>query len=275
MLEKVGMADVSILETFAHATKRKTYTSESPATEEKAPASPLLEQHQFTEREKPYSHATYYLTEEPPVILPSAPNDQEKYSYVETNRMGVIPSQIISVLSRLATTLTVDRFAKIFISFAVWNTILGLSTTILNTLSYKFDIARHRKLLKTYSITTKSAPTVDIYLPVCREPLEIIENTWRHVARLQYPKDKLKIHVLDDGAMDEVLELSRKYGFNYIVRDDRPRMKKAGNMRWTYARTTGQMFTGASNFHSKWFLRIFFHRTSNLETYFEAFCPRY
>lgn len=42
--------------------------------------------------------------------------------------------------------------------------------------------------------------------------------------------------------MDEVRQLAESFGFNYSVREDRPRLKKAGNLRWTFARTEGDFF---------------------------------
>ncbi|KAK4661320.1 uncharacterized protein QC763_0115310, partial [Podospora pseudopauciseta] len=71
------------------------------------------------------------------------------------------------------------------------------------------------ELVEKYPINNETAPTVDVYLPCCSEPLEIIENTYQHVIKLDWPAAKLKA-------------LAEKYGFNYIVREDRPRLRKAG-----------------------------------------------
>ena len=54
-------------------------------------------------------------------------------------------------------------------------------------------------------------PTVDIYLPVCNEPLVLLANTWNYVHALDYPR--ATVHVLDDGAKDEVRDLAAEYGF--------------------------------------------------------------
>ena len=86
------------------------------------------------------------------------------------------------------------------------------------------------------------APTIDIYLPVCNEPVEILKNTWNHIKRLNYPAPKLKVFVLDDGASAQVEGLAGSYGFAYILRTDRPHLKKAGNLRYAYARTDGEFF---------------------------------
>ncbi len=55
------------------------------------------------------------------------------------------------------------------------------------------------------------APTVDVFLPVCNEPLALLANTWNYVLALDYPH--VTVHVLDDGAKDEVKALANKYGF--------------------------------------------------------------
>lgn len=54
-------------------------------------------------------------------------------------------------------------------------------------------------------------PTVDVFLPVCKEPLVLLSNTWKHVAELDYPS--FTVHVLDDGAQDGVRDLAAEFGF--------------------------------------------------------------
>lgn len=96
--------------------------------------------------------------------------------------------------------------------------------------------------VRDHGITPEAAPTVDIYLPCCKEPLAILENTYKYVQKLEYPEGRMKVWVLDDGGQPEVAVLASQYGFNYICRDDRGRLKKAGNLRWAFARTTGDFF---------------------------------
>lgn len=54
-------------------------------------------------------------------------------------------------------------------------------------------------------------PTVDVYLPVCKEPIGLLANTWKFVKELEYPH--VTVHVLDDGAKDDVRDLSIEFGF--------------------------------------------------------------
>lgn len=55
-------------------------------------------------------------------------------------------------------------------------------------------------------------PTVDVFLPVCREPAYLLANTWKYVSALDYPD--VNVYVLDDGASEEVGALAAKFGFN-------------------------------------------------------------
>ncbi|PNP76213.1 hypothetical protein FNYG_10502 [Fusarium nygamai] len=92
-----------------------------------------------------------------------------------------------------------------------------------------WDYKAHMQRVDAYPITEELAPTVDIFLPCCSEPLEILENTYKHIVNLDWPASKLKVYVMDDSAQD-------------AVRNDRPRLRKAGNLRWNFARTDGEYF---------------------------------
>ncbi|CAM9785131.1 unnamed protein product, partial [Ectocarpus sp. 8 AP-2014] len=81
-------------------------------------------------------------------------------------------------------------------------------------------------------------PSVDVFLPVCKEPLRLLANTWKHVAALDFPD--FKVFVLDDGASEGVQALASTFGFEYVLRADVPALKKAGNLRNAFARTSGE-----------------------------------
>ena len=46
-------------------------------------------------------------------------------------------------------------------------------------------------------------PTVDVFIPTYNEPLDVLERTIVGALALDYPKDKLKIYVLDDKVEKE------------------------------------------------------------------------
>jgi cellulose synthase/poly-beta-1,6-N-acetylglucosamine synthase-like glycosyltransferase len=103
-----------------------------------------------------------------------------------------------------------------------------------------FNLKEHNTLLEEHSYPSDKLPLVDIYLPCCHEPLEILENTYKHVQKLTY--GNFKVWVLDDGGLDTVKRLAESYGFNYITRDNKPHLKKAGNLRYAFTKTEGDFF---------------------------------
>lgn len=187
----------------------------------------------------------YYLTEEPTLVLPSAPDDKEKVSYIVTHRFALCVVGILAFVTSSGGIWLFTICGNIFYWFGVFAGFLQLYLALFHltgVFSKNFDYKTHQKIVQEYAVTPETAPTVDIFLPCCKEPLEILENTYRYVQKMEYPEGRLKVHVLDDGALDEVKELAARYGFNYIRRDDRPRLKKAGNLRWAFARTDGEYF---------------------------------
>jgi len=87
-----------------------------------------------------------------------------------------------------------------------------------------------------------SSLSVDVFLPVCGEPLDVLSNTWYGVQEvIEHNKNLvIKPWVLDDAASPEVHILANLFKFNYLVRDNRPYLKKAGNLRWAFQRTDGE-----------------------------------
>jgi cellulose synthase (UDP-forming) len=80
-------------------------------------------------------------------------------------------------------------------------------------------------------------PSVDVLIPVYREPLEILERTLTAAAAMRYPRASL--HVLDDGHRNEVRALAERRGARYH-RGPRSHAK-AGNLNQALARTRGEL----------------------------------
>ena len=102
-----------------------------------------------------------------------------------------------------------------------------------------FDLAAHQRRIEAWEPVTY--PCVDILLPICGEPIELLRNTWTAVAALlaEYP-GVAQAYVLDDGPSDEAQAVSESFGFSYIRRPDLPAFKKAGNLRYAFARTSAE-----------------------------------
>jgi len=175
-------------------------------------------------------------------VLPRPPGDQEKYFYIDRN-LGYLTT----ILVIGATCLIVSQLRFELHDWSLWP-FLAFTTPYLayqaislpvNFTGKGFDAAAHRALVQAWS--PASYPSVDILLPVCGEPLEVLHNTWSAVRDLvsSYP-GAARPYVLDDAASDEVQAQAETFDFVYIRRPDSPAFKKAGNLRYAFARTNGE-----------------------------------
>ncbi|MFF0162454.1 glycosyltransferase family 2 protein [Streptomyces sp. NPDC005263] len=100
-----------------------------------------------------------------------------------------------------------------------------------NAFTTDFDLQGHRRLVQNWR--PEKYPTVAVFLPVCGEPVDILENTWRHVRRLadRYP-GKATAYVLDDSANPELAAMAEDLGFVYGTRPRPGWFKKAGNLHY-------------------------------------------
>ncbi len=104
-----------------------------------------------------------------------------------------------------------------------------------------------------------SLPSVDIFIPTYDEPLDIIKATILGALNLIYPKDKINIYVLDDGATlqkrqsknpeernkalfryKELKEFCQKVGAKYLTREKNI-LAKAGNLNEAFKKTSGDL----------------------------------
>jgi cellulose synthase (UDP-forming) len=87
-----------------------------------------------------------------------------------------------------------------------------------------------------------SRPPVDIFVPCCGEPLEVIKTTLQAVGRIAYQPHT--VYVLDDGASPAVAALAQSLGFQYR---SRPRTglsladSKSGNLNFGLSQTSGEL----------------------------------
>jgi GT2 family glycosyltransferase len=175
------------------------------------------------------------------VTLPQPPSDTEKADYAD-NGIGLITGS--SLISFGAILFSQARFVLIALP------LLYLSPLIAFTLAYYvislfvnlgtrgFDMDSHRALVQSWRPT--SYPALDIFLPICGEPLEILHNTWTQVFELiQCYPGTATAYVLDDGGSDDAQAMAADFGFTYLSRPDRGFMKKAGNLRHGFFASSG------------------------------------
>ncbi|ROR08876.1 UDP-forming cellulose synthase catalytic subunit [Erwinia sp. JUb26] len=85
-------------------------------------------------------------------------------------------------------------------------------------------------------------PTVDVYVPSYNESLDVVRDTVLAAQCIDYPREKLKIYLLDDGKRSEFARFAADVGVGYITRDDN-RHAKAGNLNHAMKITKGELIT--------------------------------
>jgi cellulose synthase (UDP-forming) len=85
----------------------------------------------------------------------------------------------------------------------------------------------------------RSWPTVDIYIPTYNEPLKVVRPTVLAALNLDWPADKLRVYLLDDGRRAEFREFAQACGVNYIIRSNNFHAK-AGNLNHALKLTDGE-----------------------------------
>jgi cellulose synthase (UDP-forming) len=182
------------------------------------------------------------LSEQSQLVVPPPPDEREKHSYIERNLSYLATVLAIGsgclIASQLRFELT-DRVLWPFMAFTAVYIAYQVISLPVNFTGRGFDLAAHQAFIRTWQ--PASYPAIDILLPVCGEPIEVLHNTWTAVTSLvaAYP-GVAQPYVLDDGGSDEAQSVAESLGFRYIRRPDRPEGKKAGNLRYAFARTNGE-----------------------------------
>jgi cellulose synthase (UDP-forming) len=167
-------------------------------------------------------------------VLPTPPSDKEKYSYVQRHTWILMLGQVVALPSLIYSQVLMLGSSPWFLLYAPL-VLLGAATAIVSLISdwigKGFDLDEHKRIVASWMPLWY--PSVDVFLPVCGEPIELLRNTWTYVAALRAAyKGKLTPYILDDGANPEAKKLAREMGFAYAVRPDRGWYKKSGNLSY-------------------------------------------
>ena len=182
------------------------------------------------------------------LVLPLPPRDDEKYSYVQRNLPYLTTVILIGSVCLIFSQIKFEVHDLVLLPFIVFTGLYVAyqATSIpVNFTGAGFDLAAHRARVAAWH--PPSYPRVDVYLPICGEPMDLLRNTWTAVTGMleEYPGDA-RAYVLDDGPADEPNTLAEiritaeAFGFSYIRRPDWPAHKKAGNLRYAFSQTTAE-----------------------------------
>ncbi len=176
------------------------------------------------------------------LVPPHPPAEHEKYSYVQRNLPYLTTVILIgsSCLIISQVRFEVHDLALLpFLAFTALFVLYQATSLPVNFAGAGFDLGAHQE--RVLSWHPSSYPDVDIYLPICGEPIELLRNTWIAAEHLieQY-EGEARAYVLDDGASDEACTMAASFGFRYIRRPDWPAGKKAGNLRYAFSQTSAE-----------------------------------
>ncbi len=86
---------------------------------------------------------------------------------------------------------------------------------------------------------TADWPTVDIYVPSYNEDLDIVRATVLAAMAIDWPREKLRVYILDDGRRLAFRDFAASCGAGYIIRPDNTHAK-AGNLNHAMTLTDGE-----------------------------------
>lgn len=136
-------------------------------------------------------------------------------------------------------TSTVD-FDNVLGGILGWGLVLAelyaLTILLLGYLQTAMPMKRQRMPLPQ---DTSQWPTVDVFIPTYNEPLEVVRGTVLAAQAIDWPVDKLRVYLLDDGHRDEFRVFSEAAGVTYFTRTDNTHAK-AGNLNAALVRTNGE-----------------------------------
>jgi cellulose synthase (UDP-forming) len=177
------------------------------------------------------------------LVIPEPPDDNEKYLYAWRSLPYLAVILLIAFLSSTASQVWFE------IHDGTWPlgafTMLGIiyygCSAPFSFTGRSTNMAAHAE--KVMGWRPRWYPDVDIYLPICGEPIDVLRNTWTGVFELVHAYPGIaRPFVLDDGDNPEAGRLAASFGFTYRVRPDRGQLKKSGNLRYAFAHTRSEFF---------------------------------
>ncbi len=87
-------------------------------------------------------------------------------------------------------------------------------------------------------VSLEKAESVDVFITVAGEPLDMVEKTVQAAVNIDYPLKT--VYLLDDKGDAEYQKIAEKYRCGYFAREDHSHAK-AGNLNYAFHRTSGDL----------------------------------
>jgi cellulose synthase (UDP-forming) len=86
---------------------------------------------------------------------------------------------------------------------------------------------------------TSTWPTVDVLIPTYNEPLKVVRTTVFAAMAMDWPRDKLRVYILDDGKREDFRQFAEEVGVGYLTRSVK-KHAKAGNLNAALRHVKGE-----------------------------------
>jgi cellulose synthase/poly-beta-1,6-N-acetylglucosamine synthase-like glycosyltransferase len=178
----------------------------------------------------------------PGLVLPQPPTDREKYSYVRRHAWVLTICTLLAFPPLVYSQIRMfedSRWFLLYAPFMAFGTLCFLLSLVVDGMSRSFNLSAHKRVAENWRPLWY--PSVDIFMPTCGEPMEILRNSYVHVDALRKKyKGPVTPYVLDDAARPEVKALAKEFGFAYASRPNRGWLLKSGNLRYGYQISSGE-----------------------------------
>ncbi|EPM91297.1 cellulose synthase, catalytic subunit, partial [Pseudomonas syringae pv. actinidiae ICMP 18804] len=159
-------------------------------------------------------------------------------------RISVLALVTLSLLAslrymywRLTSTLDFDNWLDSLLGYGL--IVAEFYTLIVIVLGYvQTAWPLHRKPVIMPSDSSQW-PTVDVFIPSYNEALSIVKLTIFAAQSIDWPRDKLRVYVLDDGRREDFREFCEQVGVGYLTRENNYHAK-AGNLNEALKSTDGE-----------------------------------
>lgn len=174
-------------------------------------------------------------------------NNWNKYLYVGEHQ-SISLNYLLGLVSLMALIAGYWRFFElniyinfIFLPIAVLVLANKLITLFFGIIYPSFNLTEHKNYCKEFNenfTQSRKPPSVDVFLPIAGESLDVLRETWIGVKNLDYPD--YNVYVLDDSNNEDIKLMSVEFDFYYLARPNRGVNKKAGNLQYGFQHSDGE-----------------------------------
>lgn len=170
-------------------------------------------------------------------------------SYIISKQKVEYRKILIITTTFVCITYILWRFTTIPIHHGIISFLLGVILFLAEVLGLIAFLDFIYLFIKKYKLELKTlddfengdVPYVDVLICTYNEPLNLLEKTIAACTNLDYPSNKFKVHICDDGRRNSLKKLCKEYNINYITRDDNEGAK-AGNINNALKYIKGDLF---------------------------------